>query len=482
MVGLPSSLRAVLHLQLSAVLHLPLRVVSPWQLRAVSPRLLKAVSPLSPAEPFRPDRGWIFRGGFGVFVLGVMLVSLAGCREAPPEFESNLVRAISLEISRDIPTQAAMEDVEPVVEALFGTPQSPRWPASWMANDDQRNLVSVERLQVAAGGVSSNQKNAHTGLYQEHCVVCHGVSGSGAGPASRYQVPYPRDFRAGVFKWKSTARSEKPTREDLAELLQRGIPGTPMPSFSLLPPSDREAIIDYVIYLSVRGEVERELLSFAVDMLDYDTTPPEDELRIMLVSTQDDAAMSEDAEKTSEMPEESAVMPEELTEGGEAIAEVIDDVVGRWVSATSTPVPPRQELEGDELAASIARGKEIFHGQIANCAGCHGVGGEGGLPTLDYDDWTKDFTTRIGIDPTDKEAVKPFRSAGALPPRQIDPRVLTNGVFHGGDDPETLYRRIQHGIAGTPMPSVDISEEAAGKTGLSPDEAWDLVNYLRRGN
>ncbi|MFG0255626.1 MAG: c-type cytochrome, partial [Rhodopirellula sp. JB053] len=103
------------------------------------------------------------------------------------------------------------------------------------------------------------------------------------------------------------------------------------------------------------------------------------------------------------------------------------------------------------------------------------------LPTLDYDDWTKDFTTRIGIDPADKEAVKPFRSAGALPPRQIDPRVLTNGVFHGGDDPETLYRRIQHGIAGTPMPSVDISEEAAGKTGLSPDEAWDLVDYLRRG-
>nr|WP_236624857.1 cytochrome c [Rhodopirellula sp. SWK7] len=396
------------------------------------------------------------------------LAAVAGCREAPPEFESNLVRAMSLEISRDVPTQAALEDVAPVIEELFGTPQSPRWPTGWMANDQQRDLVSIDRLRIAAGGVTSDQENVHTGLYQEHCVICHGVSGSGAGPASRYQVPYPRDFRAGVFKWKSTARSEKPTRDDLMKLLVNGIPGTPMPSFSLLPPSDREAIVDYVIYLSVRGEVERELLSFAVDMLDYDTTPPEDDLRLMLVSTQNDSTQSE------------PVMPDELTEGGEAIAEVIDDVLGRWVSAGSSPVPPRTELKGDELAASIARGKEIFHGQIANCAGCHGTDGGGGLPTLDYDDWTKDFTTRIGISPDDKEEVKPFRKAGALPPRQIDPRVLTGGVFHGGSDPETLYRRIQHGIAGTPMPSVDISEEAAGKTGLSPDEAWDLVNYLKR--
>ncbi|MCM2369763.1 cytochrome c [Aporhodopirellula aestuarii] len=368
---------------------------------------------------------------------------------------------MSLEISRDVPTEAALQDVSPLIETLFGTPQSPRWPVEWMATDEQRSLVSLDRLKIAAGGVTSDQENAHTGLYQEHCVICHGISGSGAGPASRYQVPYPRDFRAGVFKWKSTSRSEKPTRDDLMQLLVKGIPGTPMPSFSILPPSEREAIVDYVIYLSVRGEVERELLAFAIDMLDYDTTPPEEDLRLRLVSTAD-----------------SAEVPSEMTEGQEAIAEVIDDVVGRWTSAEPTPVPPYPELEGDELAASIERGKEIFHGQIANCAGCHGQGGAGGLPSLDYDDWTKDFTTRIGISPDDKDAVKPFRKAGALPPRQIDPRVLAGGIMHGGGDPETLYRRIQNGIAGTPMPSVEISEDSAGKTGLSPDQAWDLVNYL----
>jgi mono/diheme cytochrome c family protein len=400
-----------------------------------------------------------YRTVFRAWVAGTLLVCVCGgCRESPPEFDLNQVRAMSLEISLDVPTSAAVEDVAVVVEQLFGTPQSPRWPSAWMNDEAMKNLVSLERLTVAAGGVTSDQANAHTGLYQEHCVICHGISGSGAGPASRYQVPYPRDFRAGVFKWKSTARADKPTRDDLVRLLAAGIPGTPMPSFALVSPSEREALVDYVIYLSVRGEVERELLAAAVVTLDYEDVPPDEELRIRL----------DESDRASE-----------LTEGQEAIEEIVNEVVGSWVNATPSQVAPMIELDGETLSDSVSRGRAIFNGPIANCSGCHGQDGVGGLPSLDYDDWTKDFTTRIGITPDDADAVKPFRKAGALPPRKLDPRQLADGLLRGGNDPETLYRRIEHGIAGTPMPGVEINDAEDSKTGLSPSDVWDLVHFLQ---
>lgn len=389
----------------------------------------------------------------------VIYVVLVGCREAPPEFLPNQVRAMSLEKSRSVPTDAALLDVETVIGELFGSPAQPRWPEDLLSNDEQKALLSIERLNQAAGGVTSDRENAHTGLYQEHCVICHGVSGSGTGPASRFQVPYPRDFRAGIFKWKSTQRNGKPTREDLQDLLVRGIPGAPMPSFAVVPIGERDALVDYIIYLSIRGEVERDLLAAAIDDLDYDTTPPSEDLRLTLVST----SSTEDVGDT---------------EGASMIRQILQTTVQAWLDAESTSVPPPSEGETADSAASITRGSEIFHGKIANCVGCHGPGGVGGLPTLDYDDWTKEFTTRIGITPADRDAVKPFRKAGALPPRKIDPRVLAGGVLRGGGDRETIYRRIQNGIAGTPMPSLDVGDEFGGKTGLTEAEAWDLVNYI----
>lgn len=389
---------------------------------------------------------------------------IVGCRESAPQFDHDRVRAMSLEISRDVPTHAAMEDVAATVDELFGTPQTPKWPQQWMEGEDERNLVSLERLTFAAGDISSDQDDVHTGLYQKHCVICHGISGSGAGAASRFQVPYPRDFRAGIFKWKSTGRSEKPTREDISRMLETGIPGTPMPSFHTLPSSDREALIDYVIYLSVRGEVERRLLAYAVDMLEYDEEPPPDDLRIQV------SMKAHDSQAGSHAPE--------LSEGERAIATVINGVVQRWVGAEASPVPPQPSLEGDALVESVAHGRELFNGPIAGCAGCHGIDGAGGMPSLDYDDWTKEFTTRIGITPGDVAAVKPFRKAGALPPRTIEPRTLADGLFRGGDDPETLYRRIHHGIAGTPMPGIEIVDENRGTTGVSSRDVWDLVNFL----
>ena len=402
-----------------------------------------------------------------VWLLSFIVLLLAGCERSVERFQPNRVFALSLARSRAIPTDAAVEDVAQVIRETFGTPDQPHWPAEMLADAAQKQLVDPERLARAAGPVSSDREGDHYGLYREHCVICHGLSGGGAGPTSRFQDPYPRNFRHGIFKWKATERAAKPTRADLAALLAHGVPGTAMPSFRLIPPADREALIDYVIYLSIRGEAERELMAAAVDELGYGEQPPPPELRLV---------------SQTPAPNEASGL----------IDEIVQEIAGEWAEADQrvAPAPPPAEAipfeppadPKSQLAAayrqSVERGRELYHGQIANCVGCHGPAGQGGVVTLDYDVWAKEYTTRIGVTPSDREALQPFREAGALPPRPIEPRKLTRGVFRGGGDPETLYRRITQGIAGTPMPSLEVSEEPSA-TGVTPSQVWDLVRYVR---
>ncbi|MDC0279075.1 cytochrome c [bacterium] len=349
----------------------------------------------------------------------------------------------------------AEADVARTLDSLFGTPNAPKWPKALLDKLELESPVDFDNLKRAAGRISSEQDGTHLGLFREHCVVCHGVAGSGAGPASQFQDPYPRDFRHGVFKWKSTKRASKPTREDLEKLLQHGVSGTGMPSFSLLASEDVDALVDYVIYLSIRGEVERRLLVRAVSDLDYGgEVAPGDEHRLTY-------------------PASEAV--EEVVEAA------VKRVVKQWVIAADEVVQPTDQitrLSGDELRESIDRGKAWFHGPIANCVGCHGVEGNGRVETLDYDDWTKEYTTRLGLTPTDQDSMQPFRNLGALTPRPIVPRNLQVGVFRSGDDASRLYRLITQGISGTPMPGVLRVDEENGK-GLTETQVWDLVRYLQ---
>ena len=84
-------------------------------------------------------------------------------------------------------------------------------------------------------------------------------------PVGRCLEPYPRDFRNGVFKYTSTAGGAKPVREDLLRTLRQGIPGTAMPSFRKLPDRRFDALVEYVKYLSIRGQTELYLLQAVVD-------------------------------------------------------------------------------------------------------------------------------------------------------------------------------------------------------------------------
>ncbi len=99
-------------------------------------------------------------------------------------------------------------------------------------------------------------------LYQQHCVHCHGLAGGGDGPTAASLVPHPRDFRRGVFKWKSTSSRAKPTHADLVAILRDGALGTSMPPFGLMSADKLDAIADYVVYLSKRGELSVNFSSF----------------------------------------------------------------------------------------------------------------------------------------------------------------------------------------------------------------------------
>ncbi len=85
-------------------------------------------------------------------------------------------------------------------------------------------------------------------LYQGACSTCHGRSGDGNGPgAAALGSPQPRDFTAGVFKFRSTPTGSLPTDDDIYRTISRGVPGTWMPRWEdLLTPAQRRALVRYI--------------------------------------------------------------------------------------------------------------------------------------------------------------------------------------------------------------------------------------------
>jgi mono/diheme cytochrome c family protein len=333
------------------------------------------------------------------------------------------------------------QNIKDVVTALFGTPDEPQFPS--FDELDTSSLINLSKLEMAAGSVSSDKFGAPRGLYREHCGHCHGISGDGQGPTAAFLNPYPRDYRKGVFKFKSTPSTTPPTHDDLHRVLFNGIAGTAMPSFKLLPSDELEALLQYVRYLSIRGEVERSLIDAAVA----------DSVLMIDLADQKGAA--------------------EQSSNVRAIAE---DVVSKWLACEeqATPVPPPPE--NFESPESIARGRELFYGPIAQCTKCHGETGLGDGVTTDYDEWTKELM------PTEPEKLSEFLAIGAaLDPRPIRPRNLRLNVFRGGRRPVDIFWRIHNGIAGTPMPAASLRPEGAGDDDprLTHDDIWHLIAYVR---
>lgn len=397
--------------------------------------------------------------GLGCCLVGWLVVLLSGCG-GQAEFESNGTFRLRLEAETETDQQAGAEAVQELLAEWFGTPDQPRWPELGKSEaENEKPLLDPQRLVSAAGRQYSDRDDNHFGLYREHCNNCHGLTGNGRGPTAMFLSPYPRDFRPGWFKYKSTKRSAKPTKEDLLALIRHGIPGTSMPSFAVVEENDLEALVEYVIYLSVRGEVERELL--------YEAAHDPELLEGVHGRISDDSS-------------DSVVRVIEVRSTLEAKAsEIFRTVTSQWSDANESVVQvtvPEWFDDQAKVAAAVERGRVIFQGSIAACASCHGKTGAGNGLVRDYDEWTKDGTVRAGIEPTDRVALKKYLAAGGLKPVPISPRDLRSGIYRGGGKPEDLYRRIVQGIDGTPMPAVAMKPD--NPQGLSEEEVWDLVAYV----
>ena len=217
------------------------------------------------------------------------------------------------------------EDVSDALEAAS---------EEWFGLESERFRAAglIEPARIAPGQI----------VYELNCAGCHGEKGDGAGPAARFLNPRPRNYRKAIFKFTSTDSGQRPLRSDFFRTVTRGLAGSSMPGFRLLPEESRHDVVEYVRYLSMRGEFERLFLDFTYE-------------------------------------------DEEITDA----AELAEIVYGRWDPQEQRAVFP-DAIEPHFDAASVARGKELFlDSGVTNCASCHGEGGAGDGYNADAyeDDW-----------------------------------------------------------------------------------------------
>jgi mono/diheme cytochrome c family protein len=280
----------------------------------------------------------------------------------------------------------------------FGSPRQPRIGAADGEDADIVTQLTDLKLRDAEGKPFKTLA-AGSKVYRYHCVHCHGLAGDGRGPTGPWVVPHPRDYRLGEFKFLSSVNAgenTRPRRDDLLRTLHTGVEGTSMPSFAVMEErgDDLEAVVSYIIHLSIRGLVEKRLLV------------------------------------------EIASSPEDFNDETKMKAEVqnlMKDVIQQWADSNSKTLEPAKGSYVENPSAkaqtdSIRHGYELFSDPkgAASCIGCHTDYGR--QVNFRYDDW------------------------GTL----VRPMNLTMGVYRGGRRPIDLYWRIKGGIGPSGMPKTGL--------------------------
>jgi mono/diheme cytochrome c family protein len=174
-------------------------------------------------------------------------------------------------------------------------------------------------------------------LYRNYCQQCHGLTGDGNGPGGRFLIPLPRDYRQGLFKFITTdpiIQRRKPTRDDLHRTITQGMVGGPMPQFDALSELEVQAIISYVIHLSMRGEAEYQVMKKAAD-------------------PKGDGLSAEEVRKA--LNEQSAL------------------IAPLWAASNGKPIEPDANpyVTDDQKAESAAEGYKLFSSAQVACTTCH---------------------------------------------------------------------------------------------------------------
>ncbi len=182
-------------------------------------------------------------------------------------------------------------------------------------------------------------------LYGIRCAICHGKQGDGEGPAARFMADKPRNFRRGIFKFRTAKPDGLPTDADFFRSITAGFPGYGMPPYRYLSEEDRWALVYHVKALVAAGAEE---------------------------------SFRRDAEEFGD-----EVDPEELRE-----------FVASWMHPGSPISVPAKPEGSDEEA--IARGRELFQGKVYACIKCHGPEGKGDGPSANElkDDWENPILPR----------------------------------------------------------------------------------------
>ena len=350
------------------------------------------------------------RRATAIFVGMMLYIATGGCTRTPlPEY------VLSKETS-ELPAPH-QEQIRALLQEYFGNPLTPRLAAAAEeaeeADDSEEEadpeLVELVDRRLLARGAE---------VYRMRCAGCHGVTGDGNGEAAAYLQPKPRDYRQGTFKFTSTGYGQKPTRADLVRTIRRGAKGTSMPAFPWLAEEDMQAVIDYIISLSQRGETERFCATIAQE---YEEDEPIEDFDLL------------DALQTTQ---------------------------SRWQDVESQAVRPVTAPPAYDDDSIIA-GRAAFLAK--GCVQCHGQDGEGQTEWLSHE-----FLAQQEALPADQR-VQINYDAWKQPAPAAD---LTARMLHGGRRPLDIYRRIYTGINGTPMPAFGSSLAA------EPETIWHLVHYV----
>lgn len=340
---------------------------------------------------------------------------------------------------------AQRELLATALNSLFGTPADPK------VQVDETLVPGLSALKIDMPTLKEGSR-----LYRIHCLHCHGVPGDGRGPTARWINPHPRDFRQGIFKFQSVSQegesNRPPRRDDLVRIIQNGIEGTAMPSFVVLKHEEIDAMVSYVIHLSIRGRAEFDTIKQRFPY-DPDTnqlnhakaeTFKDDKkalLEAIFEDVQDYALATANKWAESQKPEMQINVPENPYARDEK-EKFTSMLRGKLLFTGALP------KEGEKVVREARKFKDELvqvevpadKAKAANCVECHIDYGR--RSEFRWDEWGT----------------------------EVKPRNFTDNTFRGGRRPIDLYYRVHSGINGAGMQAY---------FGLKNETIWDLVNFVQ---